>query len=273
MRVYLNLWYNMRTNFMQKSQSINSPKQSPIASIRVLPLVGFIFCLVVFGFSSISIAIAAGYQKIAPGDAVTLGEFVFEDDFTPTTTPCTITIIDPSGTEVVSATTMNANADGWHYYDYTTSVSAEHGIWPSIMSCGSAVNGDLVKADKSFIVATSTISAQDVWDVDIADLTTAGSIGKAFADNRTVEFLGSGEILAGSGTNNYRAKLYLYDLSSQPVNAITAPTITIKNASGGTFETGTMDDYAGDENGIYEYITTIGSGQGAGRWEAIASVD
>src|SRR3989344_1774329 len=253
MRVYLNLWYNMRTNFMQKSQSINSPKQSPIASIRVLPLVGFIFCLVVFGFSSISIAIAAGYQKIAPGDAVTLGEFVFEDDFTPTT--------------------MNANADGWHYYDYTTSVSAEHGIWPSIMSCGSAVNGDLVKADKSFIVATSTISAQDVWDVDIADLTTAGSIGKAFADNRTVEFLGSGEILAGSGTNNYRAKLYLYDLSSQPVNAITAPTITIKNASGGTFETGTMDDYAGDENGIYEYITTIGSGQGAGRWEAIASVD
>jgi hypothetical protein len=256
---------------MQKLHLNTIQKQFTIPSSRVLPILGFIFCPVVFIFFSISIASANSYQKIAPGDTVTLGEFVYEDDFTPTMTPCTITITDPLGSEVVPPTLMNANADGWHYYDYSTSGSAEHGIWPSIMSCGSVINGDLVKADKSFIVGTST--AQAVWDVDIANLTTAGSIGKALADNRVVELVDGGEILAGSGANNYRAKLYLYDLSSQPINADATPTITIKNASGSTFEIGTMDDYTGGGSGIYEYITTIGSGQGAGRWESIVTVD
>ncbi len=256
---------------MQKPHLNNNQNHFTITIVSVLPLMmGLIFCLVVFGFFSIFVASANSYQKIAPGDTVTLGEFVFDDDFTPTTTPCMITIINPSGTEVVSPTLMSANADGWHYYNYTTSGSAGHGIWPSIMTCGSAINGDLVKADKSFLVGTST--AQAIWDADISSFTTAGSIGRAFADNRVFEFVAGGEILAGSGSNNYKAKLYIYDFSSQPVNATSTPTITIKNASGSTFEIGTMDDYAGVGNGIYEYITTIGSGQGAGRWEAIATI-
>ena len=129
------------------------------------------------------------------------------------------------------------------------------------------------KSTQASINALNNISAADVWNVATSTLTTAGSIGKAFADNRMIQFAQDGELLAGSGTNNYKAKLYLYNLASQPVNAVGTPSITIKNASGGTFETGSMDDYSGSGNGIYEYITTIGSGQGAGRWEAIVTVD
>src|SRR3989344_3671553 len=92
----------------------------------------------------------AGYQKIAPGGTVTLGEMVFDDNFLATTTPCTIGITDPSNVIVVPSTTpMTANNDGWHYYNYTAATSAPSGTWPSVMICGSVSGGDLVKVDKS----------------------------------------------------------------------------------------------------------------------------
>src|SRR3989344_7634635 len=110
------------------------------------------YCFVFFGFFSIS-AVSANYQKIAPGDTITLGEFVFEDDFSPSTTDCTIGIIDSLNVEKVPPTTlMNERSDGWHYYDYTTLSTAASGSWRAIMSCCSAGAGDLVKVDKSFIV-------------------------------------------------------------------------------------------------------------------------
>ena len=59
----------------------------------------FISLFLVFSFFWFDF-VYAGYQKIAPGDTVTLGEFVFDDDFVATTTPCTIGITNPSGVEV-----------------------------------------------------------------------------------------------------------------------------------------------------------------------------
>jgi len=118
------------------------------------------------------------------------------------------------------------------------------------------------------------ITAQDVWNVLITNLTTVGSIGKAFADNRVVQFVQDGEVLAGSGTNNYRAKLYIYNLETQLVNAAATPTITIYNASRAAFVTDAlMDDLDPPATGTYEYVTTIGAGQGPGRWEAVVTIN
>ena len=41
------------------------------------------FAVVIFFFflSSVSVLYASSYQKIAPGDTITLGELVFDDDF------------------------------------------------------------------------------------------------------------------------------------------------------------------------------------------------
>src|SRR3990167_1462700 len=131
------------------------------------------FCLVFFGFFSIS-ASACSYQKIAPGDTVTLGEFVFEDDFTPSTTNCWIGITNPLNAEIVASTTqMTANDDGWHYYDYTTAGDAPSGVWPSVMICGSAINGDLVKVDKSFVVDWEKVSTSTIKEVVDESLTVA----------------------------------------------------------------------------------------------------
>lgn len=134
----------------------------------------FSFCCFVF-FGSFSTSASANiYQKIAPGDTVTLGEFVFDDDFVATTTDCWIGINDPLDVEIVASTTlMTANLDGWHYYNYTTAVDAPSGVWPSFMTCGTVARGDLVKVDKSFIVDWSLVSTSTIKEVVDESLTVA----------------------------------------------------------------------------------------------------
>lgn len=129
----------------------------------------------VFSFFAPNLAYAS-YQKIAPGDTVTLGEFVFDDDFVATTTPCTIGITDPLDVIVVPSTTpMTASTTGWHYYNYTTAANAASGTWPSVMKCGSAAAGDLVIVDKSFVVDWSVVSTSTIKTVVDESLTVATS--------------------------------------------------------------------------------------------------
>ena len=137
----------------------------------------FSFCCFVFlGFFSISIVSADNYQKIAPGDTVTLGELVFDDDFVATTTDCWIGITNPLNVEVVASTTlMTANNDGWHYYNYTTAGNAPSGVWPSVMICGTVQRGDLVIVDKSFIVDWEKVSTSTIKEVVDESLTVATS--------------------------------------------------------------------------------------------------
>src|SRR3989338_6468797 len=135
----------------------------------------FISLFLVFSFLAIDF-VYASYQKIAPGHTVTLREFVFDDDFVATTTPCTIGITDPLNVEVVASTTlMTANNDGWHYYNYTTAGNAPSGVWPSVMICGTVQRGDLVIVDKSFIVDWSVVSTSTIKEVVDESLTVATS--------------------------------------------------------------------------------------------------
>jgi len=185
----------------------------------------------------------AGYEKIAPGDTITLGEFVFDDDFVATTTPCTIGITDPLDVEKVASTTaMTANTDGWHYYDYTTASDAPSGLWPSVMICGSVANGDLVKADKSFIV-DSNLSRD--WTVTLSDF-----------GNTTV-------------STAYKAKLQVLNPATVPTDADSLPTITITD-SASTVQV-TAASMTKDSDGTYSYSYSIGSGAVGGVWESVVS--
>lgn len=172
----------------------------------------FVLLFFVFSFFAVDNAYAS-YQKVAPGDTVTLGEFVFTDDFVPTTTPCTISITNPLNVGVVPPTTMTANADGWHYYNYTTPGDADPGTWPSMMVCGSAVNGDLVKMDKSFIVDPSVLSTsttfQEVVDNGLTTVPasvwsysgrTLTSFGTLVSDTATAVWASGTRTLTGFGT-------------------------------------------------------------------------
>ena len=206
-------------------------------------LFSFFFLLFfVFGFFSVNF-VYANYQKIAPGDTVTLGEYVFDDNFVATTTPCTIGITNPSNeVKVVSTTPMTANSDGWHYYDYTTESDDPSGLWSSIMICGSVANGDLVKADKSFIVDSSL--SRD-WTVTLSDF-----------GNTTV-------------STAYKAKLQVLNPATVPTDADSIPTITITD-SAATVQV-TAASMTKDSDGTYSYSYSISSGAVGGVWESVVS--
>jgi len=203
-------------------------------------ILGYFFVLfLVFSIVSTDLAYAS-YQKIAPGDTITLGEFVFDDDFVATTTPCTIGITDPLNVEKVTSTTpMTANSDGWHYYNYIVPTSADLGVWRSIMSCGSVGNGDLVRADKSFEVV------KEGWTVTLSDF---------------------GETTVSTA---YKAKLQVLNPATVPTDADSLPTITITD-SAGTVQV-TAASMTKDSNGTYSYSYSIGGSSVGGVWESVVS--
>lgn len=142
-----------------------------------------IFCLILIpaGF------VLAGYNDlIAPGDSVTIGEFVYDDDMQPTTTACTIDIYFPDRTVAYSGS-MDVSSTGWHYY--TISSVDVPGTWPAVMTCGSVVTGDLAHLDKSFKVGYAPVSttpiatavSNAVWENATRTLTdmSTGSVATA----------------------------------------------------------------------------------------------
>lgn len=229
--------------------------KSPFKLLGFSLLLFFIFNLLSTGY------VYASYQKIAPGDTITLGEFVFTDDFVPTTTPCTIGITDPLNVvKVASTTPMTANDNGWHYYNYTTSATATSGIWPSVMICGSAIDGDLVKVDKSFSVDSSLVTQSGI---DTAVSTLTAEIAKGW----TVTLSDFGETTVNTA---YKAKLQVLNHAMIPTDAGSLPTVMIIDP------VGTIQVPAGvmtkDSNGTYSYSYSIGGGAVGGVWETVVSV-
>ena len=139
-----------------------------------------LFILALFFLISPIKKVLAEYQIFSPGASVTVGDFVYDDSYNPTTTPCTIMISDPSGNQVVNATTTG-DSTGWHAYSFVpTPISGPtSGVWPTTLSCGSTLTGDLLKEDKSFIIGfasvnTTTIASSvtdSVWNSPTRSLT------------------------------------------------------------------------------------------------------
>lgn len=148
-------------------------------------------------------SLAMGYSKYSPGTQISIGEFLYEDDFTPSTEDCTLTVVDPNGDVELNAVTMNERADGWHYYDFTpTSIN---GIWPSVMSCGSGAS--LVKTDKTFEIGLSEIDnaslVSDVWNYTSRTLTDFGSLVADIWSAGTRTLTGIGSLAADFWNDGY----------------------------------------------------------------------
>lgn len=120
---------------------------------------------------------AAAYTTYAPGQTVVLGDFVYDDDYTATTTDCYISIWSPTGTVAVSAQAMSAGADSFYSYSYSTSTQ---GTFPAQMSCGYAGDDSLVKQDKTFIIATSSAIVPTADEVaEVVNANTNAVVGSA----------------------------------------------------------------------------------------------
>ncbi|MFH1801758.1 MAG: hypothetical protein ABH804_02925 [archaeon] len=86
--------------------------------------------------------------------------------------------------------------------------------------------------------------------------------GVPFPTGNYIELTGYSEVLT---EDDYKAKLYVFDLNGVPVNADTTPKVTLYDASGNTIvEEVSMTP---DSTGTYSYSYTTSSGQIEGNWE------
>jgi len=142
----------------------------------------FFLLIFVFVFSQAFFAVVnAAYERFATGETAVIGEFVYDDNFVATTTAgCTLSVYDPTGSLIVNAASMTANANGFTHYSFSVPASGPEGVWPTAMTCGNVLNGDLVKLDKSFVVGATLVStstlATSVWTSASRSLTTFGTL-------------------------------------------------------------------------------------------------
>jgi hypothetical protein len=211
----------------------------------------FLYLFILFFSNFAFFGLAQAYEKYSPGNTAVIGEFVYEDDFTPATSPgCTITIYNPSGDLIVNNAAMTSLASGWTYYNYSIPGIGPNGAWPTQMTCGTVLGGDLVKADKTFVVGTTE-----------SDLAT--KIESAYK----VTLSDFGETTVNTA---YKAKLQILNYATVPTDADSLPTVTVTDPVGTNQVSGaTMTK---DSNGKYSYSYSIGSGAIGGVWETVVSV-
>ncbi len=226
----------------------------------------------------------AAYDKYAPGEVVTIGEFVYDDTFVATTTACTTTVYspNPAHTLVVEAA-MTPSTTGWHEYSFTP--SPIEGLWSASMYCGTSAGGDLSRLDKSFVIgyngvsttpiasavwnntgrtlsdyATSSI-VDSIWNVATSTLSTVGSIGKQIVTNLNGTISGiagsvwgnvtrllTGKTLTDPGEGNIATESYIDTATTTIISKIeTASTSVYNSLMGSLNNISAFDvwDYAG----------------------------
>jgi len=91
---------------------------------------------------------AVGAAQICePGGTCTVGEFLYDDEYSPiTTASCTLTTRYPDDTLLHNGQAMTSSTDGWYSYEFTTPTT--NGIYRAQICCTSGT--DYLCLDKSF---------------------------------------------------------------------------------------------------------------------------
>jgi hypothetical protein len=135
-------------------------------------------CLALIVLSSQPVA-AAGYIRCNQNDSCTIGEFLYDDDYTPiTTATCTLTTRDPGGSLILDSVALTGQSDGWYAYDVNTT-GYSPGVYRTQLCCTHL--SEQLCIDKSFTINLPELSAEDigsaVWDATASNFTTPGSLG------------------------------------------------------------------------------------------------
>jgi len=125
----------------------------------------------------ISTVHATDYQQCAPSSTCTIGEFLYNDDYTALTgASCTITAKNPDGSPFVTSAAMTGRSDGWYSYDAT--IGATTGLYTATICCTPA--SGLMCLDKSFEVKTpasgTSLTPADIWSYSDRTLTSYGTL-------------------------------------------------------------------------------------------------
>ncbi len=119
---------------------------------------------------------AAGYQQCTTSSTCTIGEFLYDDNYSPLTgASCTLTAKYPDNTSFISSAAMTSGADGWYSYD--ASVGTTEGLYHTNICCTPA-SGTLC-IDKTFEVKSasgSSLTPAAIWGYSDRTLTGYGSL-------------------------------------------------------------------------------------------------
>lgn len=123
-----------------------------------------------------SLAFAGDYQQCLTNATCTIGEYLYNDDYTPLTgASCTLTAKYPDDTSFLNGVAMTGAADGWYKYD--ASLGATEGLYHATICC--TPSSGLMCLDKTFEVKAppqAQLTAADVWNYSTRSLTTFGSL-------------------------------------------------------------------------------------------------
>ena len=119
---------------------------------------------------------ATKYQECKSSSTCTLGEFLYDDSYTPLPgQACTLSIQNPSGTTILTNAAMTDRGDGWYSYIATTDTTT--GLYTATMCC-TPTDGKIC-LDKSYEVKASTgtdLTASDIWNYPTRTMTSYGSL-------------------------------------------------------------------------------------------------
>lgn len=157
-------------------------------------------------------AASGNVQECQPNTSCTVGEFLYNDSYTPiTTATCTITSRYPNGTLFLNNVNMpvSAGGDGWYAHTFTAPTTL--GLYRTEVKC--TTGSETLALDKSFEVqsTTSTLTSTDVtsavWNANRSSFTASGSFGQALqnivpgsSDVASSVWGYSGRTLTGFGT-------------------------------------------------------------------------
>jgi uncharacterized protein YgiM (DUF1202 family) len=117
-------------------------------------------------------------QTCAPSSTCVVGEFLYDDDYSPITdATCSATSKYPDGTAHLTDQSMSASSDGWYSYEFTAPTTT--GYYRAQVCC--TTDSDYLCVDKSFEVKSSTGAtasevATAVWGYSSRTLTSFGSL-------------------------------------------------------------------------------------------------
>jgi uncharacterized membrane protein YgcG len=213
-------------------------------------------------FTNITYAI----ETYIPLETVNIGEFIYNDDYTPTADDCTIDIYSPSLVSLVSTTMTDEGAvavTGWHYHTYI--IPATEGKYPTYITCGSVPTGDLFKLDKTFIVKAPSVTSTDISgavttinsnvDSKTSPLATSSVLALVKASTDTINWTDITSLPANVWTYSARTLTSLVSIASDiwgaTTRTLTSLPWTVNMSNFGTISAG---------NTYFATVTTIYNG-------------
>lgn len=206
------------------------------------------------------LAAAEEYRQCTDGEVCEIGEFLFNDDYSPNTNAtCTLTSRDPQGNIHLNAAAMSSNVDGWYSYPVITNGEA-YGLYRSQICC--ATQTETICLDKSFEIASSSAGlsqtevATAVWDASTADHAAVGSFGENLQAPNALTAAAVWDYPQRSLTSFGTLVSDIWEYSTRSVNSVSSLISGIWSHSDRTITDATLDDGELATKNQVEAITT-----------------